>query len=180
MSKSLTIRFIGLVVLLSSMLYCQADTETYPQPWPQFIQNNTEAWLQSPPLTTQDFRGKVVLMDIWTFACWNCYRSFPWLNNVQAKYQTEGLAVLGIHSPEFAYEKMPESVIKKMQEFQLHHPAMLDNDFRYWRALNNRYWPTFYLIDKQGQIRYRFVGETHANTPKAQKIEKVIETLLAE
>ena len=88
--------------------------------------------------------------------------------------------MIGIHTPEFDYEKKRSAVLAKMNEFGLEHPVMLDNDFKYWKRLNNQYWPTYYLIDKKGMVRYRFIGETHANTTKAMQIEQAIETLLNE
>lgn len=119
-------------------------------------------------------------MDIWTFACWNCYRSFPWLNRLENKYSNRPFQVVGIHTPEFDYEKNRSAVESKVKDFKLHHPIMMDNDFAYWEKLNNQYWPTFYLIDKQGQVRYRFIGETHSNTRQSNAIESAIELLLNE
>lgn len=150
-----------------------------PRPAPAFTQSEAEDWIESAPLTWKDLRGKVVLMDVWTFGCWNCYRSFPWLNDLHARYADQGLEVIGIHSPEFAHEKDRDAVVKKMQEFGLEHPVMLDNDFAYWRALNNRFWPAFYLVDKQGQMRFLFTGETHKDDEQARVIEQRIQALLA-
>ncbi len=147
---------------------------------PEFTHRMAHEWIHSEPLTLGDLRGSVVLIDFWTFDCWNCYRSFPWLNRVEAAYGSRGLQVIGVHTPEFDHEKIRENVVEKVEEFNLHHPVMLDNDFSYWRAMNNRYWPAFYLIDKRGIVRAAFVGETHAGTAQAKNIERVIEALLAE
>jgi len=147
---------------------------------PEFTQSGADAWLNSPPLRMQDLRGKVVLLDIWTFECWNCYRSFPWLNAVDKKFASQGLQVIGIHTPEFDHEKSRIRVEEKIDEFKLHHPVMMDNDFAYWRALSNRYWPAFYLIDKHGRLRAVYVGETHADGTQARAIEAEIEKLLNE
>lgn len=147
---------------------------------PEFTQTGPAAWINSPPLRLAELRGRVVLIDVWTFACWNCYRSFPWLKAVEARFGPDGLVVVGIHSPEFDRERDPEAVAAKVREFGLGHPVMIDNDHRYWEALGNRYWPAFYLIDRQGRIRERFVGETHAGEPQAQRIEAAIAALLAE
>ena len=151
-----------------------------PKPLPEFTQTQPEDWLKSKPLTKADLKGHVVLMDIWTFACWNCYRSFPWLNQLEEKFDNPKFKIIGIHSPEFDYEKNPTAVLRKMNEFKLHHPVMIDNYFSYWKALSNQYWPTFYLIDKNGNIRYRFIGETHTNTQQSHKIENAINLLLSE
>ncbi|MGQ0656937.1 MAG: redoxin domain-containing protein [Chromatiales bacterium] len=149
-------------------------------PAPEFTHQRTEEWINSPPLRLQDLRGSVVLLDFWTFDCWNCYRSFPWLRTVEARYAEKGLKVIGVHSPEFDHEKVRESIVKKVQEFMLDHPVMIDNDFSYWKAMRNRYWPAFFLIDKQGRVRAVHVGETHKEDGQAREIERDIETLLAE
>jgi len=137
-------------------------------------------WINSPPLKTTGLRGQVLLIDVWTFGCWNCYRSFPWLNDLEARLSDRPFRVIGIHSPEFEHERDASRVAAKVREFGLNHPVMLDNDFAYWRALNNRYWPSFYLVDKQGIIRFRHIGETHAGDRRAGQIERQIEALLDE
>lgn len=147
---------------------------------PEFTHQDAEEWLNSPPLTLAALRGQVVLLDFWTYACWNCYRSFPWLNAVDKQYSALGLQVIGVHTPEFEYEKVRANIAAKIAEFQLEHPVMIDNDFSYWNAMNNRYWPAFYLIDKQGRIRGQYAGETHAGDRRARTMEADIRSLLAE
>ena len=88
--------------------------------------------------------------------------------------------MIGIHTPEFDREKERENVAKKIEEFELHHPVMMDNDFAYWRALRNKYWPAYYVVDKKGNIRDAFIGETHKGDRRAKKIEKLIAKLLKE
>ena len=156
------------------------DAEIEPAPAPAFTQTNSDAWINSSPLRMDALRGKVLLLDVWTFECWNCYRSFPWLHQLQARYQDDGLQVIGIHSPEFDRERERAAVQAKVQEFGITHPVMIDNDFRYWEALGNRVWPSFYLIDKQGRVRYRFIGETQVGEPQALRIERAVNALLAE
>ncbi len=151
-----------------------------PTAAPAFTHDGVGDWLNSEPLTIESLRGKVVLIDFWAFECWNCYRSFPWLNGLEAQFEAEGLQVIGVHAPEFERERVRSAVAAKAHEFELHHPIMIDNDFSYWRALGNRYWPSYYLIDKRGQIRYRFVGETHAGTPQAKRVEQAVRELLHE
>lgn len=151
-----------------------------PVPLPEFSSRSTADWINSQPLSVHDLRGRVVLLDVWTFDCWNCYRSFPWLRDLEQKFEGKGLQVIGIHTPEFSHEKIRSNVIAKVEEFNLHHPVMLDNEFRYWKALGNRFWPSYYLIDKQGDIRATFVGETHAGDANAKRIEQAIHQLLAE
>jgi thiol-disulfide isomerase/thioredoxin len=147
---------------------------------PEFTHQAAEDWLNSGPLTLESLRGQVVLIDFWTFDCWNCYRSFPWLNEVHERLARRGLQVIGVHSPEFRHEHEPQRVAAKVREFKLKHPVMIDSDFSYWKALNNQYWPAFYLIDKRGQVRYRFAGETHRGDARAREIESRIRDLIGE
>ncbi len=146
---------------------------------PEFTHSGAESWINSPPLKKQDLTGKVVLIDVWTFDCWNCYRSFPWLNELEKKYQNNGFQIIGIHTPEFKHEKLRSNIEHKAREFKLHHPIMIDNDFSYWRALNNHYWPTYYLVNQQGEIVYSHIGETHSGDQKARVLEQKIQELLA-
>lgn len=147
---------------------------------PEFTHTQTTEWLNSPPLKLTDLRGKVVLLDVWTFDCWNCYRSFPWLTALEQRYADKGLQVIGVHSPEFEHERDTSAVAEKLRQFKLTNPQMLDNDFSYWKALGNQYWPAFYLIDKYDVIQARYVGETHEGDTKAEQIEAKITELLAE
>lgn len=149
------------------------------KPLPEFT-GKPDDWINSAPLTVNDLRGSVVLIDIWTFDCWNCYRSFPWMNDLEKRFSAKGLKVIGIHTPEFEHEKVKSNIETKMLKFKLQHPVMMDNNFTYWRALDNRYWPTFYVVDKQGMIRGRFIGETHKGDKNAKAIENLIGRLLKE
>ena len=151
-----------------------------PATMPEFTQVDEIAWFNSKPLKLEDLRGKVVLIDVWTYGCWNCYNSFPWLRGVEEKFADQDFTVIGIHTPEFEREKDPEKVAERIEHFELHHPVMMDNDKAYWRALNNRYWPAYYIVDKKGNIRDAFIGETHEGDRRAKKIEKVIAKLLKE
>ena len=132
------------------------------------------------PLALASLRGKVVLLDIWTTDCWNCYRSFPWLRRVMDRFANRGLVVIGVHSPEFASEKNRSGIAARLAQYQLTNPQMLDDDFAYWKRLDNRYWPAFYLIDKQGRIRQLLVGEQHIGDRSARNFEAEIQTLLDE
>lgn len=175
---------IGLIstVFVSKLLLggAFANAETINKPLPEFTQSAAQAWLNSSPLKKEDLLGKVVLIDFWTFDCWNCYRSFPWLHEVEDKFNSKGLQVIGIHSPEFAHEHERPRLEKKAEKYKLEHPIMMDNDFAYWKLMKNQYWPAFYLVDKQGVVRQRFIGETHSGGNQAKRIEAVIEQLLAE
>lgn len=147
---------------------------------PEFTHTATDEWINSEPLRLGDLRGKVVFVDFWTFDCWNCYRSFPWLKAMETRLEDEGLQVIGVHSPEFEREKVRENIVAKVKEFGLMHPVMIDTDFSYWKAMGNRYWPAYYVIDKRGDLRAVFAGETHEGDAQAQQIESFLRQLLAE
>ena len=171
-------------ILLLTLAFFLAQSawagEVDPKPAPEFTEQDADAWINSKPLKLSGLRGKVVLVDFWAFECWNCYRSFPWLNALESRYAPQGLQVVGVHAPEFDHEKDADAVRAKTKEFKLHHPVMLDNDFSYWKALSNRYWPAYYLIDKSGNIRALYVGETHEGDQRALTIEQKVKELLAE
>lgn len=179
----LALTVLGMLILVSAPDNVGAESDS-EQPTvrlaPEFTHTSPESWINSKPLKMADLKGKVVLIDVWTYDCWNCYRSFPWLHELEAKFKDQDLVVIGVHSPEFAHEHNRNNVVAKTKEFKITHPVVMDNDFSYWKALQNRFWPTFYLIDKQGRIRGRFVGETHKGDSNAQGIESAVRHLLAE
>ena len=175
------ISFLSVLLFLVSIIGQSVSAKNYdkePYKAPEFTHTLASEWINSPPLTMNALKGKVILIDVWTFGCWNCYRSFPWLNSLEKKYQSKGLKIIGVHTPEFDHEKVRKNIISKTKEFNLHHPIMMDNNFSYWRSLNNRYWPTFYLIDKEGNIVYSHVGETHDGDSRALALEKKLIQLL--
>lgn len=132
-------------------------------------------WFGSAPLTIDSLKGKVILIDFWTYTCINCQRTFPYLKSWWEKYKDKGLVIIGVHSPEFEFEKNPENVKKALADFGLTYPVMQDNDFSTWRAYKNRFWPAKYLIDKDGNIRYTHFGEGDYD-----ETEKIIRELLSE
>ncbi|MDM9648664.1 cytochrome c biogenesis protein DipZ [Rhizobium sp. S163] len=132
-------------------------------------------WLNSPPLTAADLRGKVVLVDFWTYSCINCIRTVPYVRAWAEKYKDQGLVVVGVHAPEFAFEKNVDNVRKAVADFQIEYPVAIDNDFSIWRSFNNNYWPAHYLIDAAGQSRYSHFGEG-----SYRQTEKAIQDLLRE
>ncbi len=119
----------------------------------------TGAWINSEPFTLASRRGEVVLIDFWTFSCINCKRTLPYLKSWHEKYADSGLVILGVHSPEFNFEKDIANVQEAVEEHGLLYSIVQDNEFSTWRAFSNRYWPTKYLIDKDGYIRYVHIGE---------------------
>jgi thiol-disulfide isomerase/thioredoxin len=132
-------------------------------------------WLNSPPLSASSLKGKVVVIDFWTYTCINWRRTLPYLRAWAAKYKEQGLVVIGVHSPEFSFEKSVDNVRKAVADMGLEFPIAVDNDFEIWRAFNNQYWPALYVIDSQGHIRHYTFGEGHY-----EQSEQVIQQLLVE
>ncbi|MDQ0134738.1 cytochrome c biogenesis protein CcdA/thiol-disulfide isomerase/thioredoxin [Neorhizobium galegae] len=132
-------------------------------------------WLNSAPLTTEQLRGKVVLVDFWTYSCINCIRTVPYVRAWAEKYKDQGLVVIGVHAPEFAFEKKIDNVKKAVGDFKIGYPVAIDNDYKIWRAFENSYWPAHYLIDAKGQIRYHHFGEGNY-----RQSEQAIQDLLRE
>ncbi len=116
-------------------------------------------WLNSAPLTVASLRGKAVLVDFWTYSCINCLRSLPYVRGWADKYRDHGLVVIGVHAPEFAFEKNPANVAKAVKDLGVTYPVAMDNDYVIWQGFNNQYWPAHYFIDAQGQIRHHHYGE---------------------
>src|SRR6185295_6219765 len=110
-------------------------------------------WLNSPPLTASGLRGKVVLVDFWTYTCINWLRTLPYVRAWAEKYKNQGLVVIGVHSPEFAFEKNLDNVRRAVKDMKVDYPIAIDNDHALWRAFKNQYWPALYFVDAQGKIR---------------------------
>ena len=132
-------------------------------------------WLNSPPLTAESLRGKVVVVDFWTYSCINCLRALPYVESWYRKYKDHGLVVIGVHAPEFAFEKDPSNVRRAVADLKIDYPVALDNDYAIWQAFNNQYWPAHYFIDATGHIRAHHFGEGNYD-----ESEQIIRTLLTE
>jgi thiol-disulfide isomerase/thioredoxin len=132
-------------------------------------------WLNSPPLSAADLRGKVVLVDFWTYTCVNWLRTLPYVRAWADKYKDQGLVVIGVHSPEFAFEKSIDNVRRAADSLNVNYPIAVDSDHAVWRAFANQYWPALYFIDANGRIRHHHFGEGDY-----EKSEKVIQQLLLE
>ncbi len=117
-------------------------------------------WINSDPIRSMnDLKGKVVLVDFWTFGCVNCIHTLPYVKEWHNRYADRGLVVLGVHAPEFQYERKLENVQAAVKRFQIKYPVVQDNDFKFWRAYKNRYWPALFLVDADGIVRYTHYGE---------------------
>jgi thiol-disulfide isomerase/thioredoxin len=132
-------------------------------------------WLNSKPLTAEDLKGKVVLVDFWTYSCINCLRAIPYVRAWAEKYRDHGLAVIGVHAPEFAFERNVDNVKKAIATLGIKYPVAIDNDYKIWRAFENEYWPAHYFIDAKGEIRHHHFGEGEYD-----ESERVIQKLLTE
>ncbi|VVN91132.1 cytochrome c biogenesis protein DipZ [Pseudomonas fluorescens] len=132
-------------------------------------------WLNSPPLSAEALKGKVVLVDFWTYSCINCLRTLPYVKAWAEKYRDQGLVVIGVHTPEFAFERDVGNVTKAMKDLGINYPVAIDNDYKVWRAFSNQYWPAHYFADAQGRIRYHHFGEGNY-----AESERVIQQLLRE
>jgi thiol-disulfide isomerase/thioredoxin len=132
-------------------------------------------WLNSPPLTTEELRGKVVLVDFWTYTCINWLRTLGYVRAWAERYEDQGLVVVGVHTPEFPFEQDVENVREAAKDMTVEYPVALDSDYAVWRAFSNRYWPAVYIADAQGRIRHHQFGEGGY-----EECERVIQQLLHE
>jgi cytochrome c biogenesis protein CcdA/thiol-disulfide isomerase/thioredoxin len=145
-----TPRLVGQITQLENGL-----DQTYPAP--EFA--GITAWLNSPPLTMQSLKGKVVLVDFWTYSCINCIRTLPYITGWDKEYRNRGLVIVGVHAPEFEFEKSQSNVAAALEAHGIHYPVALDNALSTWVNFNNRYWPAHYLIDRAGRVVYTHFGE---------------------
>jgi thiol-disulfide isomerase/thioredoxin len=130
-----------------------------------------QSWLnthKNRPLRLEELRGKVVLIEFWTFACVNCRNTLPYVKAWHEKYSPQGLVVIGVHTPEFDFERKPEKVRQAVEELGIRYPVALDNDYATWRRYKNQYWPAIYLIDAQGQVVYVTIGEGNYDRTEAR------------
>lgn len=132
-------------------------------------------WINSEPLKIEDLRGHVVLVDFWTFGCYNCRNTLPALKRWDTSYRERGLTIIGVHSPEFEHEKQTDNVRRQVRSLGIRYPVVTDNDYETWRAYGIQAWPTSVILDKQGRIRFVHIGEGYYD-----EMDRVIQKLLAE
>jgi peroxiredoxin len=172
---------VGVVLFLRRPLtQAGPDTpETVRTTAPEFARSTT--WLQSKPLTMASLRGQVVVVHFWTFGCINCIHNYPAYKAWHEQYGGKGVTVIGIHTPEFEGEADVDRVRAKAKQNGLKFPVAVDNDKENWKNWDNRYWPSVYLIDKKGQVRYRWEGELDWGATKGERLlRRRIDELLAE
>ena len=143
------------------------------------LSKDAHAWVGSPQ-SFEKLRGKVVLLDVWAFGCVNCVNTIPWVKGVHERYAERGVVVIGVHTPEFAFEKKRDAFLAELQKYDIRYPQMLDNDMAYWHALGNQYWPTTYLVDKCGRLRAKHIGEVREGEFSGNEVESKLEALIAE
>jgi len=160
----------GMMMMMSSTA---AGAAAGPQTMPEL--SGAVAWLNSPPLTRGELKGHVVLIDFWTYSCINCLRAIPYVEAWAEKYKNSGLIVIGVHTPEFAFEKDLDNVKRAVRDLKITYPVALDNDYKIWKAFNNSFWPADYLVDANGKIRHHHFGEG-----KYDETEQQIQALLKE
>jgi thiol-disulfide isomerase/thioredoxin len=187
MSKNKVILTLALIAIVLSIVYIENSKPKITQvSEPTILKENKypkapelqgiSGYINSDPdLKISNLKGKVVLVDFWTYSCINCIRTFPHLKEWNDKYKNDGLIIIGVHTPEFNFEKDYNNVKEATEEFKITYPVVLDNDYATWSAYRNRYWPRKYLIDSEGFIRYDHIGEGAYKETEAQ-----IQKLLAE
>ncbi len=134
-----------------------------------------QQWLNSAPLTRQDLKGSVVLIQFWTLGCINCQRTLPYITRWHQQYAQQGLKVIGVHTPEFPFERKVSNIQAAMKRHGITYPVAVDNNFQTWQAYRNEYWPHLFLADRQGLIRYDHIGEG-AYPATAQMIKKLLQS----
>lgn len=154
--------------LRSTTEYKSSESATAPELSPG-------EWINSEPLKLKDLRGRVVLVDFWTFGCINCRNTLPSIKGWHERYRDKGLTIIGVHSPEFEEEKQIENLRQQVVSLGIRYPVVSDNDYKTWNAYKVEAWPTAFLLDKQGRIRWMHVGEG-----KYDEAEQMIQKLLAE
>ncbi|WOD16550.1 thioredoxin family protein [Paraburkholderia kirstenboschensis] len=152
--------FIALALLVSllatrgsALTAAERNTPAAPQI------TGIDTWLNSPPLTLPQLRGKVVLVDFWTYSCVNCVNTLPYVKGWYKQYGNQGLEVIGVHTPEYPFERDVGHVSAALKKFDIRYPVALDNQYATWNAFNNQYWPALYLFDKAGHVVYSHFGE---------------------
>lgn len=173
-------RFRWMILLVATTLIVPAAYGALPERVaPEFSHSAASEWLNAEPQSLAALRGKPVLIEFWTFDCINCRRTLPWLKLVQQRYATQGLVVIGVHTPELQHEKDPTNVRAAVARLGITYPVMIDGDFSYWELMRNRYWPAFYLIDRQGRIAATTIGELHEGQPRGDDFEQQIKRVIA-
>jgi peroxiredoxin len=169
---------VFLALVAAAVAQQPAELKTLP---PELEDHPAGEWINSKPLKLSDLRGQVVVLHFWTFGCINCQHNFPALKAWQNKLSKKGVTIIGIHTPELPRERNIENVRRSVEENGLKYPIVFDKEAKIWKAWQNRWWPSTYLIDKQGFVRYRWDGEFNWKNAKGEAVmRKKIQQLLVE
>ena len=168
-------RRLWIAAVLMGMASCGGASSKLPNEGPLPSLDRADAWVNSKPLSAADLRGKVVLVQFWTYSCINWMRTLPHVRAWSEKYRDQGLVVIGVHTPEFSFEKRIDNVQKAAKDLNVGFPVAVDSDYEIWNSFGNRYWPALYIADAQGRIRHHHFGEG-----SYEHTETVIQELLAE
>jgi thiol-disulfide isomerase/thioredoxin len=167
------------MIILSAVLLIGSACTTLTMPDKSKLQLASEisslVWLNSKPLTSKDLRGKVVVVEFWTFDCINCRNTLPYVKGWYEKYREQGLTIVGVHTPELSFERDLDNVKQAVSDYQIGYPVAIDGDFSNWNRYHVMAWPTWFILDKEGYIRYSHIGEGDYSGSEA-----MIQKLLAE
>ena len=184
--RNMLIGIVAGIVIVASLTYATGLTKLLLAPFGSSAEYKTSEsatapelatgdWINSGPLKLNDLRGRVVLVEFWTFGCINCRNTLPFVKSWNDRYREKGLTVIGVHSPEFDEERDVEQLRREVSSLGIHYPVVTDNDYKTWNAYKVEAWPTVFLLDKQGRIRWMRVGEGDYD-----EAERLIQKLLAE
>lgn len=166
---SLLIASVGLCASPASAAGLPAGSEGGAGPLPR-----GDVWINSAPLAREDWRGRVTLVEFWTFGCINCVRTIPAMLELDRLYPDSSLRIVAVHTPEFERERDPAAVRRAVAQHGIRFPVVLDNEWTNWRAYGNRYWPAIYLLDREGRVRHVHIGELHVGSAKWNELRRRI------
>jgi len=169
---------LALATLALAMLGLATLAPAAPSAPAEFTHRHADDWINSAPLTLAALRGKVVMVEFWAFECDNCLKSRGWIESLERSRGHDGLVIIGVHTPELPAERNPRAVHDAVERLGIRYPVMIDGDASYWRALHAQYWPTFYLIGRDGLLYGAVPGEMHVGDARAQQVEAAIDQLL--
>ena len=161
-------------ILLAACALLATAAEAAGPLLPEFTHAAAGDWLNSGPLHAAELRGHPVLVEFWTFACSNCLASMAWMHAAAARYRGRGLTIVGVHTPELPQEYRREAVRSAVTRLAIDYPVMIDEDYSYWHALGNRYWPAFYLYGADGRLVATHIGELHVGEPRSDAFDRLI------
>lgn len=171
-------RLAAVLLAACALLAVQPRAAAASPSLPEFTHSAAGDWLNTAPLSTGALRGHPVLVEFWTFGCSNCLASMAWMHAAAARYRSRGLTIVGVHTPELPAEYQRSAVRAAVTRLGIDYPVMIDEDYSYWRLLENRYWPAFYLYDAAGRLVATHIGELHVGEPRSDAFAELVERSL--